>query len=195
MTPNMSTFPTRYELPVAYSTEIGRIITRFSYIQWQVKTCGYIVMGVDPKVGRMLVREPDLSEHLTLIQEIMKLQGLRTTVKMTVLKHAIQQIESFRNRLAHGVWVKHGKTKTPTLQVTKGTYTQTKGGPKFNARIYPRSDRVTLKNLRDIRVGLGHTKKGLHRLADELAAQHGDPSRRKFLRRLGLAPSKQNLRR
>ena len=72
----MPTYPVRPNLPVAYSTEIGRIITRWARLEWELKRIAYTILQIGPKEGRLSVREPRAHEHLTMIEDLMRVRGL-----------------------------------------------------------------------------------------------------------------------
>ena len=62
----MPTYPVRRKLPVAYSTEIGRIITRWAWLEWELKRVAYTILEIGPKEGRLSVREPRAHDYLTM---------------------------------------------------------------------------------------------------------------------------------
>lgn len=146
----MGSYPVRRRLPVAYSTEIGRIITRFAFLQSQLRELTYKLLIVSRKQGRLAVREPRIDDHITMIEDLATLAGIDPKVDWKKLRKPCRELESFRNRLAHGIWLKHSSTKTPVLQDFSSAYTQ--GGPDTpkKPRIHPLAVPVKLGQLRQI---------------------------------------------
>ena len=120
----MPTYPVRRKLPVAYSTEIGRIITRWAWLEWELKRVAYTILEIGPKEGRLSVREPRAHDYLTMIQDLMRVRNMSISddlkrdlkpVKQTLIHHG-----DLRNALAHGIWIKRDDTPLPVLQVVGG---------------------------------------------------------------------------
>ena len=142
------TFPTRYRLPVAYSTEIGRIMTRWAFIEWQLEQITYRVVGVEQKMGRLAIKEPRVDAHVAMIADVMKLQKITVSTDLTQLSKGLVELKNFRDAIAHGIWIKHPSTKLPVLQYTKG---------KWSIASMPNMGRV-------------HTRSGFHSVMPAIAA-------------------------
>ena len=123
----MAVYPARYRLPVSYSTEIGRIITRWAYLEAVLRTTAYLILRVGAKHGRVAVREPRVVDYVTMLQDLMHLESLKTRVDLKTLKKSLEEIEALRHKLAHGIWLKHPSTKLPVLQIVKGSYPPSPG--------------------------------------------------------------------
>ena len=113
--PVMGAYPVRRRLPVKYSTEIGRIITRFAFLESQLRAMTYKLLMVNDKQGRLAVRAPRVVDHITMIQDLAALAKLELKVDWKKLKAFCREAESFRNRLAHGIWLKHSGVKTSLI--------------------------------------------------------------------------------
>lgn len=167
----MSTFPTRYRLPVSYNTEIGRIITRWAFLEWRLRETAYLLVKVNPKIGRVAVREPRVVDYITMIEDLTRLRSVDVAVDWKALKNVLGEIGSFRDKLAHGIWVKHNTTKTPVLQEISGKYPPHPGAKSVKARIEPRAVRVTLKNLKEIVHGIDAATATVNALRTKIAAK------------------------
>lgn len=143
----MGVYPIRRKLPASYSTEIGRIITRFSYAEHLLRRTTYRLLRLNPKQGRLAVREPRVEEHLTLIHDLAALEGLHLETDWKELKRVTKELEVLRDRLAHGIWIKHPGTKTPVLQVLSGSNINTQQLHR-KPRIDPIAVPLTLAELR-----------------------------------------------
>lgn len=70
----MGIYLVRYRLPTKYSTAIGRMITRFAALESALRNLIYALLELDPKMGRVAVRNPRIEESFTMIRDLM---GLR----------------------------------------------------------------------------------------------------------------------
>jgi len=120
MTTSHATHPVRRRLPRNYSTEIGRVIARWALFESRLRALAYLLLDVSPERGRVAVRGGRVADYLTMLEDLMQLRGVAVTVKTKALKRPLTEVETFRDKLAHGVWLRHPRTRTPVLQVTKG---------------------------------------------------------------------------
>ncbi len=167
----MPAYPIRYRLPVSYSTEIGRIITRWAFLEYRLKETTYMLLDVDPKIGRIAIREPRTTGYIDMIQDLMALESLTTTVDLKKLRKTLEEIQIFRDKLAHGIWAKHDTTKLPVLQVTKVSYALKPGDQKTKARIEPLALLVRLTDLKASRRNIEHTTVTINKWKRDLSEQ------------------------
>lgn len=146
----MATYPARYRLPVAYSTEIGRIITRWAFLESRLRDAAHKLVKVHPKIGRVAVREPRVVDHVTMIEDLARLRDIQLPVNWKQFRKMLQNLESVRDKIAHGLWLKHDKHRVPVLQQTKGSYVPSPGGQSVKARIDPLGVAVRLSDLQAI---------------------------------------------
>lgn len=135
-------YPVRRRLPRNYSTEIGRVIARWALFESRLRALAYLLLDVSPERGRVAVRGGRVADYLTMLEDLMVLRGVAVTVKTSALKRPLSEVEAFRDRLAHGVWLRHPRTRTPVLQVTKGDLPDSPAGKAVQASA------VTLGDLR-----------------------------------------------
>lgn len=168
----MRTYPVRYRLPTKYSTAIGRMITRFAALESALRNLIYALLELEPKMGRVAVRNPRIEESFTIIRDLMGLRSFTTTLDMKRLASDCKTLEQFRDKIAHGVWVKHSRSDLPVLQVTAGKFPEKPGGKSIKGRIQPAAFNVTLENFRSYTSGVDFAFKAVKQLARELGAQH-----------------------
>ena len=164
------TFPLRYRLPVAYSTEIGRIITRWAFIEWQLEQITYRVVGVEQKIGRLTIREPRVDARITMIEDVMKLRKITVNTDFTKLSVGLVQLKNIRDAIAHGIWIKHPSIKLPVLQITKGKWSIA-AMPNTKRVVEPEGAPVTIEKLREIVGSLKGAALTVSKLETEIAAQ------------------------
>ena len=177
--PQTGFFKVRNRLPTQYYTEIGRIIFRFAMLEAKLFHITNLVLGVvDRKQARLAVRKSRAAEQLNLIRDLAKLNGIHLTVNWTVLREALKEGESYRDRLAHCMWISHPDTKIPVLQDFSTAYLP--GLPKgTNARITPLAVKVPLTHLRNIRTNMDKINSHLDQLEKRVLQQIDRASRRK----------------
>lgn len=146
----MAVYPARYKLPPAYCLEIGRIVTRFAYIEFNILACAYALMQITPKQGRVAVRLGRIEDALTNIEDLAVLSGLGINLNFKPTKKYFKELENWRNKLAHGIWLKHKATKLPVLQITRGIYQDHASNMTKKARLDPLAGEITLDFLRQL---------------------------------------------
>ena len=151
-----SVHPVRYRLPVAYSTDIGRFITRWAYLEWLLKEVAYAMLTVDPKIGRLTIRETRVIDYLTMLEDVSALKRIKVSVDWKKLKNVLKDMETFRDKLAHGIWLQYDNTDVPVLRETSGKTVLKPGGVAVKSRILPRGRRVSKQSLKDAVRGLDH---------------------------------------
>lgn len=168
----MPEYPIRYRLPTQYSTDIGRIITRWAFLEYRLKETAYMVLGIGPKIGRISVREPRVTDYVVMLQDLMLLKSLKTSVDLKKLRRKLETVQAFRDKLAHGIWVKHATTNLPVLQVIKGSYLPPhRGAIKVKARIDPLAAKVHLQGLKAIVHDIETTTVTINQWKRDLAEQ------------------------
>lgn len=145
----MKSLPMKERLPVAYSTEIGRIITRWAQVEYWSRHIVYLLLGIPEEQGRIAVRSEKIGDMITLITDLTELNQIETGINWKNFKKDLIKSESFRNRLAHGVWATMDGVKTPILQDQSTAHVESDVNLK-KAKIYPIAVEVRLEQLKEI---------------------------------------------
>lgn len=163
--PEMGSYPVRTDLPEAHLTEIGRLVFQFAFIETQLWTITYHVLGLDKKQGRLAVVQRRAHEQVDLLQVLLELQNIKLPVDWKTLKAAIKEIKSYRDRVAHGVWLEHPQTANPVLQDFSTEYVQgiEKG---HKAKIHPIAAEVPIDLLRNINGNAAKISSRLKKIED-----------------------------
>lgn len=168
----MGIYPIWYRLPTKYSTAIGRMISRFAVLESALRNLIYALLDLDPKMGRIAIRNPRIDESFTMIKDLMGLRSFTTTLDIKFLASECKKMELFRDKIAHGVWVRHSGSDLPVLQVTAGTFPEKPGGKSIKGKIRPVALNVTLEDFRSYTRGVNFALKAVKQLGRELNAQH-----------------------
>src|SRR5689334_21042598 len=122
----MQQMPLTLDIPGSFCREIGRIMVNHACIECRLRHIAYDVLGLDPKQGRLAVKEGRTHERLTLIEDLLGLRRLTVPTKMGPLKAKLQQLTVQRDQLAHGIW---GRPENGDLhlRITRGEWQPIKG--------------------------------------------------------------------
>ncbi len=161
----------RYRLPVSYSTEIGRFISRWAHLEWIMQETAYTMLKMSPKIGRIALREPRVNDYLTMLEDLTKICGITISWDWQKLRNAARPMEKFRNQLAHGVWLHDPNSKYPTLRQARGRYPSRPGAKTENAKINPASMPVPLRELKNAIAGVDRFNSIILEIKSEIAAQ------------------------
>lgn len=145
----MAEYKVRRRLPAAHCREIGRIITRWAFLEWRLRNVAYILLNVSPKQGRLAIREPRATDYLTMLQDLMDLAKVKVTADFAAFHKLLEVLGNHRDRLAHGIWIRHPDFKEPILQLTKGSWRPDPTGPKAKRVISPEGALIRLRELRE----------------------------------------------
>jgi len=172
------------------------MVARLAVIEGRLRNIVYALLEIPSEYGRIAVRSPRVEDAFGMIQDLMKLRGFTTTVQLkgqNGLVPACNELERFRDKVAHGIWVFHGNSPTPILQVTAGSYSL--HGEKHNARIAPQALAVKLKDFQGFAKLAAEALKGVDQMSKELKSQHRALLRRRLKQAQGQSPeSRQNPR-
>ncbi len=168
----MGIHPVWYKLPTAYNSAIGRMVSRFAVLETALRMLIYALLDVNPKLGRVAVRSPRVRDSFTMIEDLMALRDFKTTLNIKLMATKAAELEEFRDKIAHGVWVKHPGSGKPILQVTTGKYPHRKGGKSMKARINPIAASIPLDVFRTYTNAVGPLLKAVKQLGRELQPQH-----------------------
>jgi hypothetical protein len=139
-----------YELPISFSREIGRIIVQFAYFEQCVQEMAWDAMGVSEAAGRIAVREPRVTDRLSMARDLI---GLRRGFWDETLYKSIYSranlIAPKRHLLAHGIWFYHRGRDEWHVQLTRGSWPQSEAELVAGSKkIIPESVLITLEELR-----------------------------------------------
>ena len=110
-------------LPATLCREIGRIISRWAFLENYVQRTVWIVMGISREEGRLAVREPRLEEQVELIADLMRVYELKVDDKLiSALSDGIRKQVRIRDAIAHGAWSFSEDYGDWQVTNTKGTW-------------------------------------------------------------------------
>jgi hypothetical protein len=133
--------PVVQRLPTSYVTGIGRVISRWAYLEWLISRMTYEALGVNPKQGRLAVRQARPDEYVTLIQDLLKTRKLSVPIPDPdpTLKARLRKAKAARDYLAHGLWTRHRKSGELGLWLIKGEQPSSASDPAQPRNLSKRS--------------------------------------------------------
>jgi hypothetical protein len=110
-------------LPASHCREIGRIITRWAYLESHVQHTLQKLLGLSDQEARLVLREAKLEERLSIIADVAHLYGLKVdeTTLLSMKKDIDGPLEK-RNLMAHGAWSYDANHQRWAVTQTKGTW-------------------------------------------------------------------------
>jgi len=138
-------------IPTDYYTHIGRFISRWAFLEWRIRRLTYVLLGVGNEKGRVAIREPRINDSITIVEDLMFLDNLVSPIDLAKMKATLVQVESNRDKLAHGLWIKHPNYKIPILRDTKGSHEQRSHMSKTarKAKIFPKQTIVNIEHFKN----------------------------------------------
>ncbi len=126
----MKKFPLIYELPGEMNRSVGRIIVTFAAFEQRMLRIAYDLLGINPKQGRIAVRQPRGHELVEMVEDLAALAGVKLDFDFKGFASLAKEANTKRDLIAHGAWVQDPKTDKVYLVMTRGQWnpTASKGG-------------------------------------------------------------------
>lgn len=146
----------RYDLPKEMSAGIGRIVTRWSYAEFNLQNLIYELTGVSDAVGRIALREPRLTDRLTMVLDLLEADDVELSGELLNEYKAIfrqaGELSSFRDLCVHGTWSRPKELKSWCVTNTRGKWEQDahKHGLTGKKRIKPEGRMISPQVLQDV---------------------------------------------
>jgi hypothetical protein len=150
----MQDFPEVRRLPNAYTSGIGRIVSRWAYLEWTMTEITHTLLRLNNlKLYRIAVRGGRAAEYVTMWREMLRVHGLSVASDLKDLAKRLQKIENERNLIAHGLWIRNPLTGALNVWLIRGTWD---AGPnqgishRIKPKAAPRSPADLTTTFRDI---------------------------------------------
>lgn len=144
----MKVFPTETELGEDLNAAIGRAIVHWSFIEGQFRKMCYMLLQISMPHGRVAVRSPRADEHLSMIKQIIALDGYTVkSLDLDALSKSLRTLEKYRDLIAHGLWLRNPETGQLFVQDLSGTWKPEPNSPKVAKRIKPQGMAINASDL------------------------------------------------
>lgn len=176
--PSIQTFPDGVlrpleTLPPGYSKFLGDVIARWAIVEHVMTSCVHLMVRVPARVARIVVREPRASDRIDMIQELMQVQRLTTTVDMVQLRSDVVAAEGHRNLLAHSVWCILEGMDDVFLIRTSSSWKPPGIGKRVSRRMVPEAVPWTLVDFDPAFQAITTALEGLYGLQREIETARG----------------------
>ena len=129
-----------------------------------------MILQIGPKKGRLAVVQKRPHEQLYLIHNLARVNKIKLGFNWKKFHAGLKQFDSYRNRVAHCVWVHHPGSDTPVIQDFSAAYiSNLQEG--FQPKITPIAVEVPLSHLRDIKSNGEQLLGYLEALENQIQAQ------------------------
>lgn len=143
-------FPVARDVPDELLMKVGTIVAQWSYVEWLLRQIAYKLLDLDPKRGRVAIREPRAEQFITMFRQILQIDGTEEPKQFKELIPALRNAKKYRDILAHGIWGTDPDSGDYAIQYTGGNWQPDPGGPKISRRITPESIIVDMPVLEEI---------------------------------------------
>ncbi|HEX4302095.1 MAG TPA: hypothetical protein VHZ78_04845 [Rhizomicrobium sp.] len=129
-----------HKLPVGLLTEIGRVVVAYSRLEHEMTAVIAMTLQLQKPEARLVLDEPPIHDRLNTIQDLFALKGLLPDFPFEDAWNELKAINTLRNMIAHGIWLRHPETKKVWLRLTGGHWKRTEAfQPKVRRIIRPES--------------------------------------------------------
>lgn len=140
-----------HDLPATLEREIGRVIVKTAKLENDLLALVALLLQLQKPEARLVVRDQRLHERLDTIQDLFALKAIFPEFKFETFRKLLEEVANERDRLAHGVWLKHPDTKVIYLRLTRGNWGRKSHEPKVQRKIYPEATEFTAAHCRLLR--------------------------------------------
>lgn len=145
----------RHDVPPSLCRDIGRVMVRWAYFENLLRKLVWEIVGVDEKVGRLVIKTPRIKDTLDLLRDIASLKGIEINAEIfTKVKSISNDISGKRDTLAHGAFT------LPTDGIWRvvrfsGTWPKPAfEGKRVTRRTHPEAIKVEAEGLQSILAGI-----------------------------------------
>jgi hypothetical protein len=165
----MATAPIVDRLPDPLLLLIGEAVTAWAVQEHELRLLVFLLLALDPKRGRLSVRNARAKEMVDLIADLMHLSEIQSkTTRLKAFADALEEIENRRNAVVHNIWLRVGDGPF-YLQSLSGTWPSKTGEFKRKRRIDPAGIPIDVSNLEDLVRAIRQTTKQTRHLRQEVA--------------------------
>ena len=152
-----------HDLPADLNREIGRVMVAFARLEHQLSSLVGLLLQLNKPEARVALKAPRAKDRLEMALDIFAIKGINIKLDTAALAKALDDATSERDRLAHGIWLRHPKTHELYLRMTRGAWPKDMTrGERVSRAVYPQSIRYSTK---DARAALALIEKALSDVA------------------------------
>lgn len=164
--PPLGQWDVALEIPDSLAALIGKIIINWTVFETNLFDYTYQLIGITTKQGRLSVKEPAVQDHVSLIEELCELRGVPFPDALATRRAELQELQSWRNWLAHGLIMRHPTSNLAHIRILRGQWRP--AGDKTSRKIHPEARLLTVTQLGQILTDIQSAIAMMHKLRKEL---------------------------
>jgi hypothetical protein len=134
----MKADPIVTDLPEDYTRAIGRVAIKWAYLEHVFRITTYRLLDLDPKRGRVAVRDPRLKDYVNMIRDLAELAEINLPNNIfDGLIEALEETQVQRDMVVHGIWVRDRQSQALKVVRYSGTWKPDPKKPKTSRRMKP----------------------------------------------------------
>jgi hypothetical protein len=129
-----------HRLPASIALQVGRVAIAYSNLEHQFTAIIAVILALHKPEARLVLQSPPVYDSLDIVQDLLALRGIRPRFDFVAYRAELKEINIWRNNVAHGIWLKHPKTKQIYLRLTRGKWKKQQAfDPDVRRVVFPES--------------------------------------------------------
>jgi hypothetical protein len=139
-----------FDLPDDLAQAIGRLVALYAHIEHKLTSLSGLILQLDKAEMRVAIKTPRLAERFDMALDLFALKGIRMPFDTEAVKSQFTRLTTERDRVAHGLWLKHPTTGDLYLQITRGQWEKgLSDGATISRAVFPQSIPYSASNAED----------------------------------------------
>ncbi|MBO6560223.1 MAG: hypothetical protein JJ959_06780 [Nisaea sp.] len=141
----MPTYVITPELSTEQYEQIGKVMAAWAYLESSIDRSIWRILDADNKTGRIITTRINMRSKLIMLRLLFDrhINDEKAGSAISTLEKYVEEVQTWRNHYAHGLWGKHPETGNFNVI----WYT---GGKKDQNRIYGQSAEAEAKDIGDV---------------------------------------------
>jgi hypothetical protein len=111
-----------HKLPNNLAAAIGRIVVLYAKLEHKVTALSGLILQLDRAEMRVAIRTPRVPERLEMALDLLALKKIHIPSDSDETRALLSVFAAERDRLAHGIWLRHPQTKKTYLRIARGKW-------------------------------------------------------------------------
>lgn len=153
------------KLPTRLSAEVGKVVVSYSNLEYQFQAIVATILQLQKPEARLALSQPPVFESLDVVQDLLALRALYAEFDFVSFRVRLVTINTLRNNISHGIWLRHPDTKEIFLRLTKGQWDKQQSfAPPVRRIVFPQSIPMGHKECAKVTAMIADAIKGATRL-------------------------------
>jgi hypothetical protein len=140
-------------LPTTLLAAIARVIVQYAHLEYLINESIYLLSGVEPPLGRVVIKEPRITDRLDMLNELLEMRAIDLSMidnnlRISKIRKSLEEVQTRRHRIAHGVWLRTTGDNKILLRSISGKHTPF--GRKVSRRMMPEAVDETVQTCKPL---------------------------------------------